>query len=109
MAKNKISNAAYCIKRLRDNGFVVNRIFSTYDIADPRLWTAMINPGKESIYLTHFSNQSSFGESFFEFNDGGIAFPRNFKLKTESVEVLVTYLIEKGVENHAWTKKERRK
>src|SRR4051812_15578417 len=101
MAKNKISNAAYCIKRLRDNGFIVNRIFNTYGISDPRMWTVMINPGNESLFLTHFSNQSQFGECFFEFNDGGTAFPRNFKLKTESVEVLVTYLIEKGVDNNA--------
>ena len=33
----------------------------------------------------------------FEFNDGGRLFPRNYSLKTSSMEVVITILIEKGI------------
>jgi hypothetical protein len=33
----------------------------------------------------------------FEFNDGGILFPKIFSLKTTSIEVVVTTLIERGI------------
>ena len=33
----------------------------------------------------------------FEFNDGGRLFPRNYSIKTSSMEVIVTVLIERGV------------
>jgi hypothetical protein len=33
----------------------------------------------------------------FEFNDGGRLFPKNFSLKTTSIEVVVTTLIERGI------------
>ena len=33
----------------------------------------------------------------FEFNDGGNLFPKNFQLKTDSMEVIVTHLIERKI------------
>jgi hypothetical protein len=33
----------------------------------------------------------------FEFNDGSRLFPRNFSLKTASMEVIVSTLLERGV------------
>jgi hypothetical protein len=99
MAKNNITTAGYFIKRLRDNGFYVCRIFDEYGIGDPRNWTTLINPGRESVYITYYTNKNSFQESLFEFNDGGLRFPRNFQLKTESMEVIISYLLRKGISN----------
>jgi hypothetical protein len=35
---------------------------------------------------------------FFEFNDGGRLFLKNFSLKTESIEIVVTTLLGAGVQ-----------
>ena len=37
--KNKIKTAGYFIKRLKDNGFVVLKMFNAYSNEDPRRWT----------------------------------------------------------------------
>jgi hypothetical protein len=37
----------------------------------------------------------------FEFDDGGRFFPKNWSLKTESIEVIVTKLIQKGISNNS--------
>ena len=36
--KNKVTTCGYFIKRLRDNGYTVNRIFADYLSEDPRRW-----------------------------------------------------------------------
>ena len=33
----------------------------------------------------------------FEIDDGGVRFPRNYFIKTHSIEVIVEYLLEKGI------------
>lgn len=38
-------------------------------------------------------------EVLFEFDDGGNRFKKGFYLKTDSIEAVVTLLIEKGVNN----------
>ena len=99
--KNKITTQGYFIKRLRDNGFIVDRAFSRFNEHDSRRWTVMVNPGQESVYITCFVNKEFHGECMFELNDGGYNMPRNISLKTDSIEVIVTYLIEHGVSNEA--------
>ena len=97
---NKLKTAGYTIKRLKDNGFVVFKMFNAYNNTDPRRWTVLINPGGESIYLTCYHNKDNINEIMFEFDDGGNNFNRGFFVKTDSIEVLVSTLIEKGIGNN---------
>jgi hypothetical protein len=95
--KNKITTLSYFVKRLKDSGFTTWKICNNYSFADPRKWTIMIDPGNTSIFVTCYENKDFKSEKMFEFNDGGRLFPRNFSLKTSSMEVIITTLIEKGV------------
>ena len=97
---NKLKTAGYTIKRLKDNGLVVFKMFNAYSSTDPRRWTVLINPGSDSVYLTCYHNKDNINEILFEFDDGGNNFNRGFFVKTESVEVLVTTLLEKGINNN---------
>jgi len=95
--KNKISTPGYFIKRLKDNKFNTFRIFNNYAESDPRRWTILIDPGEASVFVTCYENKEFKDEIMFEFNDGGRLFPRNFSLKTNSIEVVVSRLLEAGV------------
>jgi hypothetical protein len=99
--KNKLSTPGYFIKRMRDCGFVVLRIYQKFDVADPRRWMIMIDPGKTSILITCYENKEQKGDVMFEMNDGGRLYPKNYSIKTESIEVIVSSLIEKGVSTNA--------
>ena len=96
---NKIKTAGYFIKRLKDSGFVVFKIFNAYSNQDPRRWTVLIDPGVSSVYITCFSNKNEINEVLFELDDGGYLFSKGTYLKTESIETLITLLINKGVNN----------
>jgi len=93
--KNKVTTCGYFIKRLRDNGYTVNRIFSDYTSEDPRRWTIMINPITNALYITCYVNYDWSGDSKFELNDGNHF--KNFHLRTDSMEVIMTKLIEKDI------------
>lgn len=99
--RNKISTPSYFLKRLKDNKFVTFRIFSEYALSDPRRWTILVEPGKASVYITCYENKDFANEVMFEFNDGGIVFPKNFSIKTDSIEVIITHLLERGIEPSA--------
>jgi hypothetical protein len=94
---NKLTTPGYFIKRLRDNKIGVVRIFQNYSKSDARSWTILVDPGAASIFITCYENKTINGEILFELNDGGILFPKNFSLKTDSIEVVVTLLLERGV------------
>lgn len=94
---NKISTLGYFIKRLKDNKFVTFRIFNEYAVSDPRRWTILVEPGVYSVFITCYQNKEFANEIMFEFNDGGLLFPKNFSLKTDSIEVIITHLITRGV------------
>jgi hypothetical protein len=98
-SRNKLKTPSYFIKRLRDNGFVVIKLFAVYGKGDPRRWTVMVNPSERSILLTCYNNKDSFGEVMFELNDGGINMPKNLHINTSSIEVIIDYLITHGVSN----------
>jgi hypothetical protein len=72
-------------------------MYNNYADSDPRKWTILIDPGDSSVFVTCYENRDFKGEMMFEFNDGGRLFPRNFSLKTSSMEVVITNLIERGV------------
>lgn len=99
LTKNKLKTAGYIIKRLRDNGFIVIKMFAFYAKSDPRRWTVLINPGGESVYLTYYANLEQLDESTFELNDGGNRIPKNMHIKTDSMEVIIEYLLSHGVMN----------
>lgn len=97
---NKIKTAGYFIKRLKDSGFIVFKIFNAYGENDPRKWTVMIDPGLSSVYVTCYQNKNELNEILFEFDDGGSKFPKGSYLKTESIETVVQHLLEKGINNN---------
>lgn len=96
---NKIKTAGYFIKRLKDSGFVVFKMFNAYNEIDPRRWTVLVDPGVSSVYITCYSNKNEINEILFEIDDGGNNFNKGTYLKTESVETLIRLLIEKGINN----------
>lgn len=95
--KNKITTQSYFIKRLKDNKFITYKIFDEYTQVDTRRWTILVDPGNASIFITCYENKDFRGDVMFEFSDGGQLFPRNFSIKTNSMEVIITTLIERGV------------
>lgn len=95
--KNSVATQGYFLKRLRDSGFVVIKLFDKYAQHDPRKWSIMVDPGNTSVMITCYQNKEFRGEILFEFNDGGNRFIKNFNLKTQSMEIVITTLIEKGV------------
>ena len=93
--KNKVTTCGYFIKRLRDNGYTVNRIFSDYSSQDPRRWTIMVEPETAALYITCYVNYDWSGDFKFELNDGSRF--KSLQLKTDSMEVIMTKLIEKDI------------
>jgi hypothetical protein len=106
-AKNKLRTPSYFIKRLRDNGYIVIKLFSIFGKHDPRRWTVLINPTGNSVFCTCYINKNEMGEVLFELDDGGVKIPKSFYLKTESIEVLVKYLIDSGISNDDYLGKSR--
>ena len=74
---------------------VLNRIFNEYSRHDCRKWTVMIEPRIASLYITCYVNRDWDEEQMFELNDG-IRF-KNLQLKTDSMEVILTKLIDKDI------------
>ena len=98
--KNKIKTPGYLMKRLRDNGFIVLKVFNGYGQPDPRRWTVLVDPGGASLFITCYTKKDFMHDIMFEFNDGGISFVKNFSLKTDSIEVVIRYLLDKNVNNN---------
>lgn len=98
---NNISTQGYFIKRLRDCGFIVIKLYHNYSKSDPRKWSILLNPGRESLVITCYINKDTFGDITFEFNDGGLKIPKNFSLMTDSMEIVVTFILKHGIDNKA--------
>lgn len=99
MAINKITTSSYFIKRLRDCGYVTDKVYSDYSKSDARSWTIVVDPRGSSIFITCFNNHNFFGEEYFVLYDGAQYIPENFKLKTSSIEVIVEYLVKFNINN----------
>lgn len=100
--KNKISTQGYFIKRLKDNGYVVWRIFDKYNIGDHRKWTILINPGFQSVYITCIVNMESIDDTpVFSFDDGGVYIRKELQVKTSRMEDIITHLLKNGVTTDA--------
>jgi hypothetical protein len=98
---NKIKTAGYFIKRLKDSGFVVFKMFNAYSDTDPRRWTVLVDPGVTSVYITCYTNKNEINEILFEIDDGGQLFSKGTYYKTDSIETIISTLIQKGVNNDA--------
>lgn len=98
-SKNKIRTAGYFIKRLRDSGFIVIKSFFRYSKSDPRRWTVIVDPSNTSVFITCFTNKNFLGEVLFKLDDGDQKIPGSLFLKTDSIEVVISFLISKGVSN----------
>lgn len=97
---NKITTQSYFVKRLKDSGYVVYKIFDEYGETDPRSWTVIIDPGYASVLCTCYVNDKNMlGDTYFELYDGGQFIPEKFKLKTDSIEVIISYLVKYGINN----------
>ncbi len=101
ISKNKVRTPSYFIKRLRDNGFIVWKVFQQYAKVDNRLWTIIVDPCNSSTFITCYQNKDFNGDIMFEINDGGIRFVKNFSLRTDSIESVILLLLEKGIGNNA--------
>jgi len=99
--KNKIYTPGYFIKRLRDNDFIVLRIFQDYKRDDSRRWTILVDPGDASLFITCMDDPFVKGEVVFHFDDGDKLFAKNTMLKTSSIEIIVEKLITAGVKQSA--------
>jgi hypothetical protein len=99
MGINKITSLSYFIKRLRDSGYVTDKLYSDYSNSDARSWTVIVDPKGLSVFITCFNNHNFFGEEYFAIYDGGQYIPDNFKLKTSSIEVVVEYLSKFNINN----------
>lgn len=105
---NKLTTLGYFKKRMRDSGYLVDDIFRNFSPADPRAWTVIIDPGIASIFCTCYINankedikHSQAGEFYFELYDGGQFIPGKFAIKTNSIEVLIEWLIKFNINNKA--------
>jgi len=101
LSKNKIRTNGYFVKRLRDSGFVVLKIFNRYGKHDPRRWTVLIDPSGASVFITCLTNKEKLNDVLFELHDSGVNFATNYSIQTDSIEVIISYLIKKGVSNVA--------
>ncbi len=99
-SRNKLKTPSYFLKRLRDNGFIAIKLFSVYSKGDPRRWTVMVNPSERSVIITCYNNKEGYGDVLFEINDGGVSIPKNMFINTNSIEVIVDYLLTHGVSNN---------
>lgn len=96
---NKLTTQSYFIKRLKDSGYEVWKVFDAYNESDPRNWTIVVDPGVASVFCTCYCNHSDWNESYFEFWDSGRYIPEKFKLTTDSIEIVVSYLVKYGINN----------
>lgn len=96
---NKLTTLSYFMKRLKDNGYMVYKLFTGYSMLDSRTWTVVLDPGCASIFVTCYTNDPELGKSYFELYDGGKFIPGRLKLETSSIETFIRYLVKFGINN----------
>ena len=95
---NQVSTAGYLMHRLKGAGFIVWKIFNSYSDGDSRRWTILVDPGYASVYITCYYNKDMIDGISFHLDDGGINF-KNLFIQTDSAEVIIKALIDRGVSN----------
>jgi hypothetical protein len=97
--KNNIYTPSYFMKRMKDNGFGTWKMFDKYGPHDSRYWTMILDPGGYSVWVTCYLNRDELKDVCFELNDGGVNIPRNFILKTDSIQTFINTLLTFNVQN----------
>lgn len=97
--KNNIYTPSYFMKRMKDNGFGTWKMFDKYGPHDSRYWTMILDPGGYSVWVTCHLNRDELKDVCFELNDGGVNIPRNFILKTDSIQTFINTLLTFKVQN----------
>lgn len=97
--KNNLYTPSYFMKRMKDSGFGIWKMFDKYGPHDSRYWTMVIDPGGYTIWVTCYLNREELDDVCFEFNDGGVRIPRNFIIKTSSIETIISNLLGFGIDN----------
>ena len=103
MSKNKLTTVGYFIKRLRDCGYVTDKVFTDFSNSDARSWCVVVDPKNTSVFITCYNNHNYFGGEYFELHDGGQFIPSRFKLKTSSIETIIEYLVKYNINNKSST------
>ena len=98
MPKNKITTQGYFVRRLRQSGFFVSRVYDRYSESDNRKWTVVINPTEDSLMVTCCDVGEWPYRGLYEFNDGGRKFPKGYHINTDSVEVITSHLLQFKIE-----------
>lgn len=99
--KNNIYTPSYFMKRMKDSGYGIWKIFDKYGPHDSRYWTMMIDPGGFSVWITCYFNKEELNDVYFELDDGGIRIPKKLLIKTKSIETIISNLISFGIDNNA--------
>ena len=100
---NKLTTLGYFKKRLRDSGYIVDDLFRGYTRTDPRAWSVIIDPHCASVFCTCYLNEPNMGDAYFEIYDGGqFINPGRVKIKTNSIEVFITYLVRFSINNKSF-------
>ena len=96
---NKVHTLGYFTKRLRDNGYIVWKIFHSFNMKDHRKWTVLVNPGQESVFITCYINMNYGEENLpcFTFDDGNVNYKTKTFYSTISVEVILENLLRHNV------------
>ena len=97
--KNNIYTPSYFMKRMKDNGYGTWKMFDKYGPHDSRYWTMILDPGGYSVWVTCHLNRDELKDVCFELNDGGIRIPRNFILKTSSIQTFINTLLTFNIQN----------
>lgn len=97
--KNNVYTPSYFMKRMKDSGYAIWKIFDKYGPHDSRYWTMLIDPGGFSVWVTCYLNKDELNDVFFELDDGGARIPKRLRIKTASVETIISNLMAFGVDN----------
>lgn len=97
--KNNVYTPSYFMKRMKDSGYAIWKIFDKYGPHDSRYWTMLIDPGGFSVWVTCYFNKDELNDVFFELDDGGARIPKRLRIKTASVETIISNLMAFGVDN----------
>ncbi len=113
MAKNNITTQGYFVRRLRNSGYITSRVYDRYSDSDQRKWTIVINPGEDSLLITCCDNGEWPYRGLYELNDGGRKIPKGYYVNTDSVEVIISHLLQFNIEakslNNSYGRAKQRK
>jgi len=89
---NKPTTESYFIKRLRDSGYLVDRVSVRFGQHDARAWMVVIDPGGATVFATCYKNLDDYDQNYIEFYDGDQYIPKRFRISTCSIETIIEWL-----------------